>query len=394
MAKFQVGLSTRVSGLFWVHFIGSGLFLPFFPLLLSNRSLSVSEIATALALATFARILAAPLLTSLSDKTGRRRLSIFIYSWAGVGFLVLFAATDSYIATLVAVAGLMIFWAPIIPLADAYALDVVRQRGGQYGRMRLWGSVAFIAGNLAGGWLISFATDLPYLGGILLSLLATAVVAITLPPATRRANGKEQADDVRPVVFRQIWFLALLGAVGLIQASHAGYYAFATIFWRTSGVPDTAIGLIWSIGVVTEIALFLYASRLPAWFTPLRLILIGGLAGVLRWLLFAEATSPAFIVLLQGLHGLSFGAVHLGTVSLLGRIVPSRWSATGQSLMATSIGLLNALATWGSGPLYAQAPAHAFWAMSGLSLLGVVALLVLAGRVTREVSAVSEPADR
>jgi PPP family 3-phenylpropionic acid transporter len=382
MIKIQTGLSTRVSGLFWAHFVGSGLFLPFFPLLLSNRALSVSEIATALALATFARILAAPILTSLSDKTGRRRLSIFLYSLAGVVFLALFALTDSYIATLIAVAGLMIFWAPIIPLADAYALDVVRKSGGQYGRMRLWGSVAFIAGNLAGGWLISFATDLPYLAAILMSLLATAVVAITLPPAGVRENGTPAQDAQRPVVFRQAWFLALLGGIGLIQASHAGYYAFATIFWRASGVPDTAIGLVWSLGVVTEICLFIYASRLPSWFTPLRLILIGGLAGILRWTLFAQATDLTFIIALQGLHGLSFGAVHLGTVSLLGRIVPPRWSATGQSLMATSIGLLNALATWGSGPLYAEAPAHAFWAMAGLSLLGVLALLVLARRVT------------
>ncbi|NBN63500.1 MFS transporter [Pannonibacter tanglangensis] len=390
MIKFQTGLSTRVSGLFWAHFIGSGIFLPFFPLLLSNRQLSVSEIATALALATIARIVAAPVLTSISDKTGRRRLSIFLYSLAGVVFLALFAFTDSYLATLIAISGLMIFWAPIIPLADAYALDVVRRLGGQYGRMRLWGSVAFIVGNLAGGWLISFSTAMPYLAGILLSLLATALVAITLPPAQPRVGAGAVPREVRPDVFRQPWFLAMLVAIGLLQASHAGYYAFATIFWRGAGVPDTLIGLIWSLGVVTEICLFIYASRLPGWFTPLRLILIGGLAGILRWMVFAEATSLWSIVLLQGLHGLSFGAVHLGTVSLLGRIVPSRWSATGQSLMATSIGLLNALATWASGPLYGRDPAFAFWFMSAVSLAGLVALLVLTRRVT---SAAEQAAD-
>ena len=41
----------------------------------------------------------------------------------------------------------------MIPLADAYALQGLSARGRSYGPVRLWGSVAFIAGNLAAGML-------------------------------------------------------------------------------------------------------------------------------------------------------------------------------------------------------------------------------------------------
>ncbi len=55
-----------------------------------------------------------------------------------------------------------------------------------------------------------------------------------------------------------------------------------------------------------------------------------------------------------------------------------RWSATGQSLMATSTGFLTATATWFSGPLYAAKPAYAFYAMSAMAALAFVCLLLLA----------------
>ncbi|ADZ69918.1 MFS transporter [Polymorphum gilvum] len=394
MQQTASGLSTRVSGLFAVHFLGMGLFLPFFPLVLAARSLSVSEIGVILGLATAARIAAGPILTGLSDRTGRRRLSILGYSLAGVATLILFAATSGYPATLAAVVCLMIFWSPIVPLADAYALDVVREDGGDYGRMRLWGSIAFIVANLAGGWVIAAWSTLPIVAGILFSLLATGVVAATLPPMHRGQRNEAAGQGAKPAVLARPWFLGALAVIGLLQGSHAAYYAFGTIFWRDTGVAEAAIGVLWSLGVVTEIALFSFAGRLPAWIGPIQLLAIGALAAVLRWALFPLAVAPVPMAVLQGLHGLSFGAVHLGTVGFLSQVVPARWAATGQSLAATSTGILMAAGMAACGPLYAAAPEWAFWAMSLSSAAALGGLAVVKGRMQRAMEAKDGPASQ
>lgn len=384
MKIFQVGLAPRVSALYGVNFAGTGLFLPFFPVILANRSYSVTEVSLALALGTYAKIAASPFLTGFSDKTGLRRLSICFYSLLGMVFLALFAFTSSYLLAVIAVMGLMVCWAPIVPLADGYALDVVRQTGATYGRMRLWGSAAFVMGTVLAGWLMVPDTEMPYLAGILGSMVATVFVAGTLPPMRNpereawEAAGAVQVAAGRPAVFREPWFLALVTLIGLSQAAHSAYYAFSTIYWTKTGVPEHLMGPLWSVGVTAEILLFLFAARLPAWLTPMRLIIMGTAGASLRWFLFTHVNEPVFIVMMQTLHALSFGAVHLGGVALIAQAVPMRWSATGQSLMATSTGFLTATATWFSGPLYAAKPAYAFYAMSAMAALAFVCLLLLA----------------
>ena len=41
-------------------------------------------------------------------------------------------------------------------------------------------------------------------------------------------------------------FVIFLIAVGLVQASHAAYYGFATIHWRAAGLSDAVIGALWA----------------------------------------------------------------------------------------------------------------------------------------------------
>ena len=153
-------LSARVSGLFAVHFFGFGLFLPFFPVVLGFRGLSAAEIGLILGAGTIARLAASPALSNLSDRTGQRRLSILIYSLISAAFLVLFFAPGGLVVLGLAVIGFMVMNSPITPLSDAYALDVQRNTGADYARMRLWGSAGFVLATLAGGALAAIASRL------------------------------------------------------------------------------------------------------------------------------------------------------------------------------------------------------------------------------------------
>ena len=74
--------------------------------------------------------------------------------------------------------------------------------------------------------------------------------------------------------------------------------------------------MLWALGVLAEIVLFALSARLPAAFTPSVLILIGGAGALVRWIAMALDPPGALLPLLQCLHGLSFGATHLGTLGV------------------------------------------------------------------------------
>ncbi|MBT3700292.1 MAG: MFS transporter, partial [Alphaproteobacteria bacterium] len=133
------------------------------------------------------------------------------------------------------------------------------------------------------------------------------------------------------------------------------------------------IGYLWAIGVVAEIILFAYATATMKKVDPLTLILIGAAAGVVRWALTGWTDDLTFLFVLQALHGITFGAAHLGAMYFLARAIPPGLSASAQSLYSSvSLGLIFAVAMPTAGLLYAELSGQAFYAMAIMSGLGFV----------------------
>ncbi len=111
---------------------------------------------------------------------------------------------------------------------------------------------------------------------------------------------------------------------------------------------------------------------------PILLIAAGALAGVLRWTVMAFDPPLAALVGLQALHGLTFGASHLGAVHYIAATVPQHLAGTAQALYASvTSGIAMGAATLLAGELYASVAGGAYLAMSAMSLLGLAAVLLL-----------------
>ena len=138
----------------------------------------------------------------------------------------------------------------------------------------------------------------------------------------------------RKPLLRDPAFLAVVAAASLIQASHAVYYGFSALEWRGAGLDGTTIAALWGLGVIAEIVLFAMSGRLPPFFQPSVLLMIGAAGATLRWA--AMALDPPALVLpwLQLLHAASFGATHLGALGFVARHAPAGQGATAQGYLA------------------------------------------------------------
>ncbi|MES0811022.1 MFS transporter [Roseibium sp. SCPC15] len=389
MTKLSSNLSFRVAALFACHFFGFGLFLPFFPVVLETRGLSAAEIGFILGAGTIARIAASPIFSNIADRTGQRRLCILVYSLIGAAFIALFSLPGGLMVVSISVIGYMVIKAPVLPLSDAYALDVNRNTGADYARMRLWGSAGFVAANLIGGTLAAATSSWIILVLIAVAALATGAVAMSLPRQKRDDPQEQSAAGEADVPFKSVWFWPVLAVLGLFQATHAAFYGFGTIYWQAMEVPDFTIGVLWATGVVAEIALFTIAGKLALRFDPPIFLIVAGLAAIVRWGLFPFADTFVSMAALQLLHGLTFGASHLGAVAILAKVVPSRWAGTGQGLLATSIGIQMAIGLSISGALFEADPNAPFYLMAVASVVGVVAMIALTPLVRQRMNAVA-----
>jgi len=356
-------------------FLNAGWQVPLFPVWLSSRGLDPAAIGLVLASMQAIRVVATPAGTRLADRHGALNQAIVVAASASVCAVAVLGSVSG--SPLIVAAALLFSFAaaPLLPLIDAYGLMGLRLHARSYGPVRLWGSVAYIVANLTGGVLLGLLAKPQLVWLIFTGQCVIALAALMLVRLPRGAR-KEQASGRSHL--RQPAFLAIAAAGSLIQASHAVYYVIATLDWTQKGFAGMTIGVLWALGVVAEIALFALSARLPAWVSPVVLILIGAAGAIVRWIVTAMNPPFALLAPLQLLHALSFGATHLGTMMFLMRSAPEEGRAAAQGDLATANTLVMAAASALAGALYGANGSLAYLAMAALAVLGAGCALVAA----------------
>jgi PPP family 3-phenylpropionic acid transporter len=363
------GFSVRLALFYAALFVGVGINLPFFPVWLAARGLDAAAIGLVLALPMTVRVVAIPLITRAADRRDALRAAIVCASLAGAAGYVALGLAEGFLMIALVYALASFAFSPVMPLADAYALKGLGARGRAYGPVRLWGSAAFIASAFGAGVMLDLipARDLIWL--IVASMLMLSIASLMLAPLGAMPPVAEPGPPQR--LHRLPGFVAIAVAASLVQASHALIYGFGTLDWQSAGLGGATIGTLWAIGVVAEIVLFAAQGRLPARFGPRALLLAGAAGGLVRWTAMA-LDPPAWILpLLQCLHGLSFGATHLGSIGFLAQAAPAGMAARAQGALAVMQGLAMAAAMGLSGLLYADFGGHAYAAMALIAAAGL-----------------------
>jgi PPP family 3-phenylpropionic acid transporter len=371
-----MSVAPRLALFYAAVFLLAGIQLPFWPVWLAGRGLGVSEIGLVLAAALWIKVIVNPLAGLLADRTGRRRGVIIFLAATNLASFLLFVPAHGLWPLLFINALTTGVASSLMPLGETIALGIVYERRLDYGRIRLWGSISFIAGSLGAGMLIVGETS-----EIVLTLLIGAaalnfLACVQLPAHGIKRSRLIRADWRRLLLDRRQ--LLFLFAAAAIQASHSIYYGFGTLHWTALGYSSETIGWLWADGVIAEIALFACGSHLLARLGPARLIVLAGGAGVVRWSLMAAAVSLPLLLAVQLLHALTFGAAHLGAMHFMARALPEEWSSTGQSLYSATVsgigfGLVMAI----SGQLYAVLGANSYLVMAGIAAIGALAGLML-----------------
>ncbi len=376
--------AARVSMLFAAIFVVAGTNLPYFPVWLDWQGLGPREIALITAVPLFVRVVVTPVVAFAADRAGDHRLFLIVLSWVGLAALLALSQSSGFWQILLCTIAFALAWTTIMPLTETVALSGVRVAGLDYGRMRLWGSLSFIAASVVGGWVVQglgagSAVWLVVAGGAMVTAAAHALSrpigwarlkAATTPPRLRLGEAVG--------LLRSRSFLVFLFAAGAIQAAHATFYTFGTVHWASQGISAGWSGALWAIGVIAEIGLFAFSAAVLARLGPVSLIGLGGAAAVLRWLVMGFDPPLALLVPLQLLHGLTFGATHLGAIHYMGRVVPDAQGGTAQALYASVTGgIALGSAMLASGPLYASYGGMSYWVMAAVAFAGVGAALLL-----------------
>ncbi|MDE2183572.1 MAG: MFS transporter [Alphaproteobacteria bacterium] len=362
----------------------SGVFLPFFAAWLAWRGLDAGQIGLLLSLSLVLRAFTGPASGIVADARDDRRGAMLVLYWAMfAGFAALPFAKDPALIFLCAVPAYVAFGSAT-PLLESVSVRLSERYGFDYGRVRLWASSAFIAMNITAGlcvgrYGIHAVAPLLAATSVLCVITTLALPApASLPRGALAPRLRATWNEARELM-RSGVFLVFLAASSFAQASHAFYYAYGGLHWRTLGYSGPLIGILWPLGVFAEIALFSQALRVLRVIGPTRLLWYGALGCVVRWTILAFDPPLPVVVLAQFLHGATFAMAHLGAMFFILRAVPARLAATAQSLyFVCSAGLMMGIATYAAGLIYAVSGGRAYLLMSAMGVVAMALALLLA----------------
>ena len=366
----------RIAALYATAFARLGISMPFFPLWLVSRGLTADQIGLITALPHVVSVVATPLTVGLADRFAPRLVLVGANLIAAAGFALM--APGPSVALLVAlVVVTAVAQSPLVAVVDVLAIAVLKARPRlHYGRLRSCGTVAFILASLVGGvvagWLPPSAIPLALSASFVVAA-ATALLA-PRPPAGGSVAGpqKAMAAGLAPVRIGRVLML-VIAATGLIQASHGMLFAFGSISFEAAGIRPEWIGVLWAVAGSVEIILFtLIGSAVGPRFPAFLAIAVGGAVSTLRWAVMACEPGVGWQVFAMGLHGIGFGATHLGTIASFAQLAPAGGLGRAQGVMISVHALGVGLAMAASGPLYTVWGGAGFAAMVPLSLAGVV----------------------
>lgn len=364
------GFPQALPAVYAALFVGPGFYLPFFPVFLATLGFSPEAIGLAIGIPMGVRLLANPAAGVLSDRLGRPRRFLAIL---GIGTAVSFGLMTvfpSAPAVLLLVAISTLFWGPAFPLTDAFAVRLARERGIDYGRARLWGSVSFIAANIALGAALEF---LPA-ASIVLAIAASLVIFATSVMLLPRLETPPAAEAGAPPKLSRRLVLAVFAAA-CVQASHSALYTFGSVHWAANGISSSMIGFLWGIGVAAEVVVFYFATFALKRYSAIGLILIGGVSSIIRFALTALDPPQLLLIPLMMMHAFTFTATFLGMVTLAGESGGKGAQGRAQTFASAAVSVAMLLATFAAGPLYARYGAYVYFGSAAIAALGCVLAL-------------------
>jgi PPP family 3-phenylpropionic acid transporter len=358
-------MNVLIAAFYFFYFAVIAVYIIFMPKVLSMVGYSPSEIGIIFAAAPLVRF-AVPFAfirgLQLSRNVFNTALALTVLS-----ALAFFPTLQHFWGLLLANIGLGIGLSLTLPYIEVISLSVIGKE--RYGKVRLFGSVGFIAVALV--LVRHLGTPETAVAYLCAMTALTSVFGYLIGRHESKTVPAQHPENTEHFNIAGRWNLWL--GLGLMQVSFGAFYNFFTIYETDHGVSLDMTIYLWSFGVIVEIALFYFQGPL------LRRDLLGllqftTLATVLRWLLvYLFPENLVLLFLSQSLHALSFALFHTAAISYLFELYAQRKLAQ-QFFFGITYGLGGFVGAIGAGYIYEYRPDELFLSAALIAFAAFLAL--------------------
>lgn len=332
--------------------------MPYWSLYLKSLGMNAGEIGILSAIVVVTKIISSVIWGWVVDHTGKR-MQVIRYSLlcSMLSFSLVLFYRDFWSLFLILFL-FSVFWSAVLPQVEATTLSHLGEESDNYTVVRVWGSISFIIAVLALGHFFD-RQPIHYLIPILIGSMALvwlhSLFNLEIHP-TKDTSDKESFKSIllKPHV------ITLLLVCFLMQAGHAPYYTFFSVYLEEHHYTNSFIGLCWALGTLAEVIVYIFIHRVIGRFGLRRLLILSLFLASLRWALIARfVDNSAVLLVAQCLHAATFGVYHAVAIQYIHKAFKDGHQGRGQALYSSI--------SFGAGLALGSLASGYFWEIAGAS---------------------------
>lgn len=308
--------------MFFIRYFGDALFYSFLQLFLAYKGLKEGDIGFINSLRPLIVVICNPLWSLVSKDINSNRKIMRVITIIE-GLLIAFICNSTGIIALsIFIVLLSLFDSPFYSLLDGYTCAYALEKEEKYSDIRMFGSLAYVFGNIIGGYLIEYVGfDITFIisGGfmILTSLLFQFIKPLKTPQKEAKETNK---GSFKEIFTNKKFYLYILFYLGVVTISTFGD-EFLSLYLANRGVSSKDYGIIASIIIVAEVVSMFIYGKIGRKIKDSHVYLLVAFVYMLRSL-FIGLDLPLYIVIpFTCLRGVSWGLVLSVHINYLRKLV-------------------------------------------------------------------------
>jgi PPP family 3-phenylpropionic acid transporter len=306
-------------------YLPGGVASVFLGIWLSEHGIPADQIGVINALPTLALLLLNIIVGRVADKADDWRTALIVLSiLSALAPLPLYFVSEFW--------GILLVWALcgtsnglVAPVIDAATVRMTRRNGTDFGVIRAWATVGYIVGAGGLGLFLNTLGSGAFVTLYVAMVVARAFLAFLLPRFRAPAPQVTLADAAPGAVAApsklrdalQPWFVLPLLAFALVNSSNSIIGGFGALLWHENGIPNYFLGPLLGFAAVGEAVLMFAWRRFGGKVTARNMILVGAIAGLIRFTIMAFNPPVEVLFMTQLLHAFSFGMGYFGVVHFI-----------------------------------------------------------------------------
>lgn len=321
----------NLKGMYLFTNLSSGLITPYMVNWFVADGFTSNDAGIIMSIGTLVALITQPFWGVIVDRYQRNR-SILLASALIPAALVFFFNSTWFYVLVTVYSVTTIFRNVQPPVSDAYSIVMSRKMNTTYGRIRSYGSMGYALGSFLGGlYLGYFNIASMWIPVVAISMLCIVNI-INLPAESYRFSGKNEFwNDLSHVLRNKRFILFLIGCL-LVNQTLAAFNSFFVLAFKSIGGSYSMAGVALSIASLSNVPAMIMASAIIRKIGLEKTMLLASVAYILRWTLQLFIFSPLVTILIQVLHGISFGFFYVAAVQYVSRMSGAKLQATGQSI--------------------------------------------------------------